>query len=232
MKRIDFLMCFSVLGLLTLSGCGSSNQPPAGKNLRAYYPEFHVGDRWRWRVKRPGEAERTEIQTVAATEIWDGFTSYRIERAPDGGRRTEADVLGLTTGRLLQFGFDTYDATGGLLDSVRYPAPWGISIDLEPGETSTQTFQLVDDINGTPVVSTFQIEVYYAGAEIVSVPAGTFPAARMNVTTTVTVRVGEEAQPPEVSHYTEWRAEGVGAVKSHDEDGTTEELAEAQVGGA
>lgn len=223
-------LALSVLGLLTLSGC-SGGSAPTGKNLRSTFPEYRVGNRWRWQVKAPGEAAQVQVQTVASTETDGGLTFYRVERAPDGGTRTEADLLGLTDDRLLQFGFETYDAAGGLEDSVRYPTPWGVGIDLEPGRTSTQTFTLNDDLLGTPVVSTFRINIRHAGTERVTVPAGTFQAVRMEVTTTVRVRVGTEDQPEEVARTTEWRVEGVGPVKSRADDGTVEELVDADVNG-
>lgn len=218
--------------LLSLMGCGSGTATlPSAKAMRAYFPSLTVGNRWTWRVTESGTT-RQETETITGTETIGGATAYRLDQLSATNIKQGTDLLGLSDKRLLQYGFDSYTDAGVLDESIRYPTPWGIDLDIASGAESNQTFTLNSSLGELPVVSTFQIRLRHLGMERVTVPAGTFDAAKLEIRTTLTVALGGMPGTPEVTTYTEWRAEGIGPVKSTSSDGVTEELTSAQVNGS
>lgn len=231
-RRYTILSALTLIGAagLPLLGCGGGSAPTSAKVLRSYYPEFALNNRWTFRVTEGGTT-RTETQQVRATENHGGVTAYLRDTKNAAGKRLATEVLSLTDRYLRQHGWVSYDEEGNQEDSIRYPTPWALDLRLASGEESDQSFVLNDTLDELPVVSTFRVRVRNAGLERITVPAGTFQAAKQVVRTTITVKIGEETGPPEESTHTEWRVEGIGPIKSVDSDGVTQELTGAQVNG-
>lgn len=220
------------VALLSQMGCGGSTTTlPAAKIMRAYFPSLTVGNRWTWRVTESGTT-RQETEAISATEAIAGATAYRVDQLSAASTKLGTTLLGLSDKQLLQYGFDSYTDAGVLEESIRYPSPWAIDLDISSGAESNQTFTLNSSFEEIPVVSTFQIRARHLGMERVTVPAGTFDCAKLEIRTTLTVSMGGISGTPEVMTYTEWRAEGVGPVKSTSSDGATQELTSAQVNGS
>jgi hypothetical protein len=228
MKRLSVLVgAFVVMAALPLVGCGGGGTT---KTLRAYFPDFTMGSQWTRRVTE-GESVRQEIESVTGSETLSGQTAFRLEQRDSMGKKLGASYLGLQTKAFLQFGFDSFDDAGNFESKQVFPTPWGIDLAIVPGGETNQTFVLTDTVEGDVISSKYQIRVRYQGIESVTVPAGTFAAAKMELTTTLTISVNGTPQPPEVSTTTEWRTEALGMVKSVDSEGAVYELQSAAVNG-
>ena len=199
---------------------GAPDDAGAGPSAEGSFCPFAVGNRWTFRVTEDG-AVTTKTQTIGELEPVGGAgpnkqtMAYRATTAKDDGGDETVSWQAEADGKIVRYREQSFTASTGELELEEHWAPYKLRVDssetrLTTGATWTEMYSETKQKMGKSPSTDITSDTWrvIAGAESVTVPAGTFTALVIEKTGGTPKRY--------------WFVRGVGKVK---ETGTqTEEL--------
>ena len=230
LARLSFLAVLA----LAAAACGSTDpgtnaEPDASAPAARSFLPLETGNRWTYRVT-DGDDVETKTQEVGELESVGGsgpnadVLAYRMttRRGVDGTNET-VSYQGVVGARVVRFREQAFNATTGDLDIEEHWDPYKLRVDqaeefLEDGASFLEPYDETKLIPGEEPTTAARGDRWtvLAAREMVTVPAGTFEAVKVN-------RVSSS----QGAVKTYWFVENVGKVK--EEGGQLEELESYEV---
>lgn len=186
-----------------------------GADNNCSHPYFPVVDGATWTYESGLQGEAPETYVVTHREVTESsFEFVQVYEEGDFNITWQCTEAGLVQTQYatanvadegFTFNFETLTAEG-----ITFPE------EFVPGASWTTTYEAVGDISGTETQYDFDITVDYTYVqdEEITVPAGTFTAARVEQTITIaSSALGTETAVP----ATNWYVEGIGLVRNESE---------------
>ncbi|MGF1505621.1 MAG: hypothetical protein GYB64_17390 [Chloroflexi bacterium] len=178
------------------------------------HPYFPVIEGAAWTYQSAVGSEPPETYNVTYQDVTGDSFTY-VQTWPDGSVRSEWQCSG--EGGLVQteYGQGQVTTSGGGIeletlsfDGINFPAPQ----DFVPGATWQASYTAAAEVQGTEIVYDIVMDYVYTNDEEITVPAGTFTAARVESIITQTGG-GVDLTFNTVS----WYVEGIGLVDNESE---------------